>query len=89
MGLSRIICRDKNGPRDCHTEWIKSERGKQKSYINEYVWNLEKWYTWSHMQNRSWYRLREQTYGHWGENGNVGWMGRGDEFIYPIYEIDN
>ena len=28
------ICRDVNGPRDCHTEWSKSERGNQISHIN-------------------------------------------------------
>ena len=30
--------------RDCHTECSKSEREKQISYINAYMWNLEKWY---------------------------------------------
>ena len=39
-----VICRDVDGPRDCHTEWSKSEREKQISYINAYMWNLEKWY---------------------------------------------
>ena len=29
-------------PRVCYTEWIKSEREKQMSYINVLVWNLEK-----------------------------------------------
>ena len=29
---------------DCHTEGSKSEREKQISYINSYMWNLEKWY---------------------------------------------
>ena len=35
-------CRDVDGPRDCHTEWCKSEREKQISYINAYMWNLKK-----------------------------------------------
>ena len=35
-----VICRDIKGPRDCHTEWNKSE-GKNK-YINAYMWSLEK-----------------------------------------------
>ena len=35
------ICRDMDGPRDCHTEWNRSEREKQ-IYINTYLWNLEK-----------------------------------------------
>ena len=38
------ICRDMDGSRDCrHTEWCKSEKEKQTSYINAYMWNLEKW----------------------------------------------
>ena len=36
--------RDVDGPRDCHTERSKSEREKQISHINTYMWNLEKWY---------------------------------------------
>ena len=38
------ICRDVDRPRHCHTEWSKSEREKQITYISAYVWNLEKWY---------------------------------------------
>ena len=37
-----VICRDMDGPRDCHTEWSKPEREKQISYINTYMWNLKK-----------------------------------------------
>jgi len=33
-------------PRACYTEWSKSERAKQISYINAYIWNLEGWYWW-------------------------------------------
>ena len=47
------ICRDVEGPRDCHTEWSKSEREKQISYINTYMWNLEKWYRWPYLQSRN------------------------------------
>ena len=36
-----VICRDVDGSRDCHTEWSKSEREKQISYSNAYMWNLE------------------------------------------------
>ena len=32
-----VICRDVDGPRDCHTERSKSEREKQMSYINAYM----------------------------------------------------
>ena len=48
-----VICRDMDGPRDCHTGWNKSERGKQISYADAYMWNLEKWYRWSVLQNRN------------------------------------
>ena len=34
-----VICRDVDGPRDFYTEWIKSKKGKQVSYINAYMWN--------------------------------------------------
>ena len=27
-----VICRDVDGPRDCHTEWSKSEREKHIVY---------------------------------------------------------
>ena len=39
-----VICRDVGGSRGCHTEGSKSEREEQISYINAYMWNLEKWY---------------------------------------------
>ena len=42
-----------DGPRVCHTEWNKSEREKQMSYINALMWNLEKRYRWSYLQNRN------------------------------------
>ena len=48
-----VICRHMDGPRDCHTEWNKSEREKQISYINAYMWNLEKWYRWTGLQGRN------------------------------------
>ena len=45
-----VICRDMDGLRDCHTEWSKSEREKQISYINAYMWNLKKnWYRQSYL----------------------------------------
>ena len=49
-----VICWDVDGSRDCHTEWSKSEREIQISYINAYMWNLEKWYRWTGLQGRNW-----------------------------------
>ena len=37
-------------PGDCHT---KSEKEKQMLYNIAYMWNLEKWYRWSYLQNRN------------------------------------
>ena len=30
-----------NGPRDCHTEWNKSERERQVLHNIAYMWNLK------------------------------------------------
>ena len=35
-----VTCRDVDEPRDCHTEWSKSERVKQILYNIVYIWNL-------------------------------------------------
>ena len=48
-----VICRDMDGPRDCHTEWSKSEREKNISYINTYMWNLENCCRWTGLQGRN------------------------------------
>ena len=37
-------------PTACYTEWRKSEREKQISFINAYMWNLERWYWWNCFQ---------------------------------------
>ena len=73
-----VICWDVDGSRDCHTEWSKSEREKQISYINTCTWNLEKWYRWTGLQGRSWdtdgENKRMDTKGgkpRWGGDGGV------------------
>ena len=35
------------------TQWSKSEREKQISYINVYMWNPENWYKWTYLQGRN------------------------------------
>ena len=45
----RVLIQDRGGtevdePRDCRTEWSKSEWEKPILYITAYIWNLEKWY---------------------------------------------
>ena len=49
-GVTRVGCNLSTSP---HTEWSKSERGKQISYSNAYVWNLEKLYKWAYLQSRN------------------------------------
>ena len=38
---NNVICSNMAGPRDCHTEWSKSEKDKDK-YDIVYMWNLKK-----------------------------------------------
>ena len=66
----------------------KSE--KQISYINTYVWNLEKWYRWSYLKRRNKDTCREQGYGYWvGAEGRNG-LGDWDWHIYTtMYKIGN
>ena len=40
-------------PRDCYTEWGRSEGEKQILYINTYMWYLEKQYWWIYLQGRN------------------------------------
>ena len=47
------ICRDMDGLRDGQTEWSKSEREIPISYINTYMWNLEKWYRRTYLPSRN------------------------------------
>ena len=39
--IKRVVCRDVDGPRICHTEWSKPERERQISYDITYMWNLK------------------------------------------------
>ena len=87
-----VICWDVHRSRDCHTEWSKSEREKQISYINAYMWNLKKWYEWTYLQDRN--RLTDienklmDTKGERGRGRDK--LGVWDEQIYTtIYKIDN
>ena len=42
-----------DGPRDDHTKWNKSNRERQILYDITSVWNLNKWYKWTYLQNRN------------------------------------
>ena len=77
--------------RDCHIEWSKSDRERQISYDNTYMWNLKKGYKWTYLQNRSTHRLRECTYGYHGERvGGEDRLGVWDWHVHTtIFKIDN
>ena len=68
-GQSNAICSNTDGPRDCHTEWSKSDRGGEVSYGIPFIWNLKR----NDLQitlltkQKETHRLREQTYGCWRE----------------------
>ena len=88
-----VIRSDVDGPRDCHTEWSKSEIEKQISYINIYMWNLEKWYKWTGLQGRN--RDTDVENKCMDNKGGKPWGG-GDELgdwdwhVYTnMYKIDN
>ena len=56
LGLTVDTLKENSGvdePRACYTEWSKSEREKQISCINTYIWNPEKWYWWAYLQDRN------------------------------------
>ena len=69
----------------CHTKYSKSERGKQISHINTYMWNLKKkWYRWPYSHSRNRYRqMWEQR-----EKGiGVGWTRRLELTIHYWYYV--
>ena len=72
---------------------VKPEREKQISYINAYMWNLEKWYRRSYLQSR--HRDTDSRTNVWIPRGKGrGWdeLGDWDSHIYTIdtmYKIGN
>ena len=47
------ICSNMDRPRDCHTEWNKSDTERQISYDIAYMWNLRRMCKLTYLQNRS------------------------------------
>ena len=61
-----------DGPRDCQTEWYKSERERAILYDIGYKWNLKVNDTNELTKQKQIHRLRQGTYDCQGE-----WWGRG------------
>ena len=38
---NNAICSNMDGPRDCHTEWSKSDTEREISYGSAHLWNLK------------------------------------------------
>ena len=68
-------------PRVCYTKWSKSEREKQISHINVYMWNLEKWYRQPYLQNRD-ANVENKCMATRGEREELG------DWKWHIYTID-
>ena len=70
-----------------------SQKEKKKSYINTYMWKVEKSYRWLYLQIRNKDTdIKKKVYGHQG--GKEGWdeLGNWDWYIYTIdttYKIGN
>ena len=65
-----------DGPRECHTEYSKSDREGEIPYDIPYMQNLEDVIQMNlFTKKKSTHRLREQTYGCW-EEGIVGDFGK-------------
>ena len=80
-------------PRAYYTEWSKLERGKQRSCINAYIWILERWYWWTHLQGSNGETdIRTDLWTQLGKE-RVGWIQRVVEGIcwntyFTICKID-
>ena len=45
-----VSYKEVNEPRAYYTEWSRSERERQISYIDAYIWNLERWHWQAYIQ---------------------------------------
>ena len=73
--------------RASYTEWSKSEREKQVSYINVYIWTLEKLYWWTYFQESNGDADVENGLVGTGENGESGMNGNSSINIYIHYYV--
>ena len=74
-----------------YTEWSQSEREKQILYINTYIWNLERWYWWTSLQDSKEdadkeYRLADTL----GEReGGTNWKSSIETYALPYVKWDS
>ena len=65
-----------NGPRNCHTEWSKSDREGEILYDIPYLWNLKINDTSELTKQKETHRLREGTCGFWVRQASGLYRGR-------------
>ena len=71
---NNAICSNMDGPRDCHTEWNKSDRERQIAYDIAYMRNLKKMIQMNlFTKQKQVHRPREPIYGY--QEGRVGGEG--------------
>ena len=71
-------------PRANYTEWSKSERERQTSYINAYIWNLERWYQPSFMQgSKGNTDIKNKLLDTVGEGGGMIWENSIETYTLP------
>ena len=77
---------------EAHTEWSKSEREKQISYINTYIWNLENWHKSSYLQSKNRDTGVKNKYMDTKGEGGLGgmnWKVGINVYTLTVYKIDN
>ena len=88
---NNAVCSKMDATRDDHTKWSKSERERQ-IYDIAYMWNLNKWYKWTYLQNRNRVTdVENKLMVYQGEKGRGrDKSGNWDWHIHTtIYKIDN
>ena len=83
---NKAICNNMDGPRECHTEWSKSDRDGEISYDIPYMWNLKRNNTNELTKQKEMQRLRKWTYDCQGE-GIVREFGK--TMYTAIFKMDN
>ena len=83
-GMKLCLCRDMDGPTDCHTEWSKSEREKQIPILT-YIFGIKKNGTDEPICKAEIETvIKEKIYGHQGEKW---WKGMNWEIGIYIYTL--
>ena len=79
-----------DGPRDCHTEWSKSDREGEISYDISHMWNLKRNDTNELTKQKETHRLRGWIYACWGKDeGRDSWRVLYGHVHTAIFTMDN